>query len=86
MVSTEVRLQCRDTELTPHKMKMVAPAILHKVMQSSEIRQCMGEIRKILSVVTQVGKNTDPSYFTTLLFPTFLNITVVASSGIYHGL
>ena len=35
MVAEEVALQCRESELTPHKMKLVAPAILQKVLQVS---------------------------------------------------
>lgn len=51
MVKNEISVQCEESELTPHKMKMVAPAILHKIMQSMEIRQCLGEMRKVLQVV-----------------------------------
>ena len=41
LVEEEVGLQCRQTELTPHKMKLVAPAILHKVLQSAEMKECL---------------------------------------------
>ena len=45
LVEKEVRLQCRQTELTPHKMKMVAPAILHKVLQSPEMKDCLARMQ-----------------------------------------
>ena len=41
LVQAEVQLQCRDTQLTPEKMKMVAPAILSKLMTSSEMDDCL---------------------------------------------
>ena len=40
-MQAEVQLQCRDTQLTPEKMKMVAPAILSKLMTSSEMDDCL---------------------------------------------
>ena len=45
LVEEEVRLQCRRTELTPHKMKMVAPAILHKVLESAEMKDCLARMQ-----------------------------------------
>ena len=37
-VRDEVQLQCRETSLTPEKMKMVAPAILSKILETSEMK------------------------------------------------
>lgn len=37
-VREEVQLQCRETSLTPEKMKMVAPAILSKILETSEMK------------------------------------------------
>ena len=44
LVQSEVQLQCRDTQLTPEKMKMVAPAILSKLMTSNEMEEVLGSL------------------------------------------
>ena len=44
-VQSEVQLQCRDTLLTPEKMKIVAPAILSKLMTSQEMEECMNSMQ-----------------------------------------
>ena len=44
LVQSEVQLQCRDTQLTPEKMKMVAPAILSKLMTSNEMEDVLGSL------------------------------------------
>ncbi|TRY70063.1 hypothetical protein TCAL_15021 [Tigriopus californicus] len=68
MVMTEISAQCQDSELTPHKMKMVAPAILHKIMQSMEIRQCLGEMRKLLQAVgVEMKANFDQEFAKVIL-------------------
>ena len=41
LVQSEVAMQCRDTQLTPEKMKIVAPAILSKLMTSAEMEDCL---------------------------------------------
>jgi hypothetical protein len=33
-----VQQQCRETSLTPEKMKMVAPAILSKILETAEMK------------------------------------------------
>ena len=45
LVQSEVQLQCRDTLLTPEKMKIVAPAILSKLMTSQEMEECMNSMQ-----------------------------------------
>ena len=45
LVQSEVQLQCRDTQLTPEKMKIVAPAILSKLMTSQEMEECMNSMQ-----------------------------------------
>ena len=44
LVQAEVKIQCRDTQLTPEKMKIVAPAILSKLMTSSEMDDCLDNL------------------------------------------
>ena len=46
LVQSEVQLQCRDTQLTPEKMKIVAPAILSKLVTSQEMEECMGSLQE----------------------------------------
>ena len=46
LVQSEVQLQCRDTQLTPEKMKIVAPAILSKLMTSAEMEECMNSLHE----------------------------------------
>ena len=46
LVQSEVQLQCRDTQLTPEKMKIVAPAILSKLVTSPEMEECMSSLQE----------------------------------------
>jgi hypothetical protein len=63
MVAEEVALQCRETELTPHKMKLVAPDILNKVMQSDELKETVAKMRAVLANVSwEMSKNMDAEY------------------------
>jgi hypothetical protein len=41
LVRAEVQQQCRETSLTPEKMKMVAPAILSKILETREMKNCV---------------------------------------------
>ena len=52
LVQSEVQLQCRDTQLTPEKMKIVAPAILSKLMTSQEMEECMNSMQDEIGKIT----------------------------------
>jgi hypothetical protein len=60
MVRAEVQLQCRDTQLTPEKMKIVAPAILSKLMTSEEMEECLGGLRtEMAGAANEMSSNFD---------------------------
>ena len=63
LVEEEVRLQCRQTELTPHKMKMVAPAILHKVLQSPEMKDCLARMQmRVADASWEMARDIESEY------------------------
>ena len=63
LVEEEVRLQCRQTELTPHKMKTVAPAILHKVLQSPEMRDCLARMQmRVADASWEMARDIESEY------------------------
>ena len=63
LVEEEVRLQCRKTELTPHKMKMVAPAILHKVLQSAEMKDCLARMQmQVTDASWEMARDIESEY------------------------
>ncbi len=60
MVKAEVQLQCRDTQLTPEKMKMVAPAILSKLLTSDAMEETVGSLRsEVSSAASEMSVNFD---------------------------
>ena len=62
-VEEEVGLQCRQTELTPHKMKLVAPAILHKVLQSDETKECLARMQEqVANASWEMARNIEAEY------------------------
>ena len=63
LVEEEVGLQCRRTELTPHKMKMVAPAILHKVLRSAEMKDCLARMQmQVADASWEMARDIESEY------------------------
>ena len=55
IIRSEVLLQCQQTSLTPEKMKLIAPAILSKILQSQEFNESLTRMdSKLNEAVKQI--------------------------------
>lgn len=60
LIRSEIAAQCQDNRLTPDMMRQVAPAILRKVMHSTEVLSFIEEQRKVMAKVAgEMTENID---------------------------